>query len=985
MATNYRAVESDEPFLPGAWEDDEAQEETWEQPNLTFAQRVQLWLTNAIAAPHRLRPILAGVLSILIVSIFVGLVWWGGPNDGGGQAEAPPIAENWTDIRLPHWIRPERYNVNLSVDVDKASFDGTTEMTLTISDATSFIVYHSVGLTLTSPELLSVTSSKATITRSPKRVEERQESEYSLLWFAPPVQAGTYKLRVNFTGNLSTGLSGFYRSSYVDQSGKTENMATTQFEPTDARRAFPCLDEPDLKAIFQLNITAPKEYHALSNMPYTSLIDAGNGRRRFVFDETKEMSTYLIAYIVSKFEKISSKTKKGVDVSVFTQPGKTELGRFALDTAVKVLEFYETKYQVEYPLPKMDLIAIPDFAAGAMENWGLVTYRDTALLVDEKTSSEEEKQYVAEVIAHELAHQWFGNLVTMKWWDDLWLNEGFAEFMEYKGAEAAHPGWRIEDQFVAYDLLRALDADASNFTHPIYATVHHPAEIREIFDDISYAKGSSVIRMLEAYLDVAVSPTFFFDRISQYLSGHAYANAETKELWAAFKEKNIDVASLMSTWTDQPGYPVVKIQSDNGRGHVTVQQSRFYLGASGRKANEGNSQIWQIPFNHAVFRKGADGKDVKVQTTVLKEHGPVALSLPIEERRVLLGNVGRKGVYRVQYPIETYKEVVSWLEEDIDALAPVDRAGLLNDAVALTLSSELTPIVALNLSRTLINETDVVAWRTALHDLAMLDRSLYFHPSYEKFRAYQRRLVAPIAKELGWKETSGDKGSWHVRGLLRKEVLGMAVGVGVEEEVGRCREFFEGLRKGDAGEFDPDVLQVVLSGGVKYGSKDEYNYILEKYLNATSNLDRNRYLTALGSTRDIELQYSNLRFALSGKVRKQDVVKLFALTTASSPYGSHITLTYILENWEAITTFFGKDSDWTRFNDLLNSVAGRVPFHLDVLQLKEIFVEKKGQGEFRWVPDRVEVAVRKGLERNEGWRGWIEKFGGEVGEWVGGV
>ncbi|KAJ3286503.1 hypothetical protein HK104_008993, partial [Borealophlyctis nickersoniae] len=661
---SYRSLrEHEEEDLLGNVFGDNAEDEY--DPNLPWRERIKSWWEANVGVGDRTRHIVSAVLATIIVLVFVIIVR-SGSDSGPAPVPSEPIASNWTDVRLPHWIKPTRYDLDLHVDVEGATFEGTVQISLQILNTTSFVAFHSVGLTVHSAALINGPT--------PSRNETREDTQYTLLWFDTPLRGRTnHTLKLSFNGTLSNGLSGFYRSTY--KGGKndqeTKYIATTQFEPTDARRAFPCLDEPGMKSVFQINMTVPWRYHALSNMPYTDVKDAA-GSKRFVFEETKEMSTYLVAYIVSEFESVKGKTDRGVNVAVYTQPGKTDLGRFALTTAIDVLEFYEKTYGIAYPLPKGDLIAIPDFAAGAMENWGLVTYRDTALLVDNATSSAKEKQRVAEVIAHELAHQWFGSPLPV-----IRSNRLLIFGYSYpRGAQAAHPTWRIEDQFVTFDLLRALDADASRYTHPIAATVHNPEEIREIFDDISYAKGSSVIRMLESYLTTSVSPKFFFDRIHAYLSSHAYSNAETKQLWAAFDTDGMSVGSIMSTWTDQPGYPIITVE-DTGNGRVSLKQERFYLSPGNATVDE--AQTWQVPFTYAVYdRSGSAGK---AQTVVLKEGGPVTIKTGGGAKGVVLGNVGRTGVYRVKYPEETYQEVAKWLEEDKKALSPVDLAGLLNDAL----------------------------------------------------------------------------------------------------------------------------------------------------------------------------------------------------------------------------------------------------------------------------------------------------------------
>ncbi|RKO86591.1 puromycin-sensitive aminopeptidase, partial [Blyttiomyces helicus] len=476
---------------------------------------------------------------------------------------------------LPPWVIPTHYGLDITVDVESLAFAGSAGIDLDLKESTAFVAFHSVALDVHDAVVVPAGGDGVI---SPVRVDERPEREYTLLWFEPALEAGRYRLRLGFNGTLTDELRGFYYSTFTSLvDGEKKYIATTQFQPTDARRAFPSLDEPGLKATFQVNLTTPRGFHGLGNMPAREILPVANGARKFVFDTTPRMSTYLVAFIASNFEFVSGKTSRGVNVSVYTQPGRVNEGRYALEVAIHCLEFYEEKYMIEYPLPKSDLIAIPDFSAGAMENWGLVTFRDTALLYKEGQTSADEKQRVATVIAHELAHQWyggFGDIVTMEWWNDLWLNEGFAERMEYLGVNAIEPSWRMEEQFVPLDLSRALMADSSYFTHPIAIPVSDPEEIAAIFDDVSYGKGASVIRMLQGYLATTIDESYFFSRIQAYLKEHAYTNAETAELWQALdQDPRVDVAGLMSTFTDQPGYPVVSVSSLSG--DLAIKQERF--------------------------------------------------------------------------------------------------------------------------------------------------------------------------------------------------------------------------------------------------------------------------------------------------------------------------------------------------------------------------------------------------------------------------
>ncbi|MBI3254410.1 MAG: M1 family peptidase, partial [Nitrosarchaeum sp.] len=365
---------------------------------------------------------------------------------------------------------------------------------------------------------------------------------------------GTAFVEIAFAGELNDRLLGFYRSQYK-QNGKTKYLATSQFEAADARRAFPCWDEPQAKATFDISIIAENKFTAISNMPIASKKKIKN-KTIYKFAKTPIMSTYLVYLAVGEFEYLTGKIGK-TQVRVITTKGNKSKGKYSLDLGKKLLLSYEKYFGIKYPLPKLDLIAIPDFASGAMENWGAITFRETILLYDPKTSSTRTKQYIAEVISHEIAHQWFGNLVTMKWWNDLWLNESFATFMATKFVDKFYPEWDLWNQFVEDAMNAAMGLDSLKNTHPIDVKVNSTSEIREIFDAISYDKGGCVLRMLEHY----VGESNFQKGLKRYLADFKYKNAEGRDLWDAIgKISKMPVRVMVLTWLKQPGFPVVEIE-----------------------------------------------------------------------------------------------------------------------------------------------------------------------------------------------------------------------------------------------------------------------------------------------------------------------------------------------------------------------------------------------------------------------------------------
>ncbi|KAF8401040.1 hypothetical protein HHK36_014343 [Tetracentron sinense] len=503
--------------------------------------------------------------------------------------------------RLPKFAVPKRYDLKLKPDLVACKFTGTVEIELDIVAETKFIVLNAADLVV-SPNSVWFKNPSSSKEFRPSDVEMVEQDEILVLEFDEFLPTGSGVLAIGFEGTLNDKMKGFYKSTY-ELKGEKKNMAVTQFEPADARRCFPCWDEPAAKATFKITLDVPSELMALSNMPVIEEKPDGHLKTVF-FQESPIMSTYLVAIVVGLFDYVEDQTPDGIKVRVYCQVGKGKQGKFALDVAVRTLNLYKTYFDVPYSLPKLDMVAIPDFAAGAMENYGLVTYRETALLYDDQHSAAANKQRVAIVVAHELAHQWFGNLVTMEWWTHLWLNEGFATWVSYLATDSLFPEWKIWTQFLD-QTTEGLRLDGLAESHPIEVEINHAAEIDEIFDAISYKKGASVIRMLQSYLGpecfqvgkfgflyfhlflrglLSLYPgqsiEFWFvtlhpfqyalhwenpstlRSLASYIKRYACSNAKTEDLWAVLEEESGEpVTMLMNSWTQQKGYPVVFVKA----------------------------------------------------------------------------------------------------------------------------------------------------------------------------------------------------------------------------------------------------------------------------------------------------------------------------------------------------------------------------------------------------------------------------------------
>ena len=513
-------------------------------------------------------------------------------------------------------------------------------------------------------------------------------------------------LKIEFTGILNEKLAGFYKSTYTHPDGTDHYLATTQMEPTDARRAFPCFDEPALKAAFTVTLVSDKHHTCLSNMDQAhekevdSKITSGK-RKAITFRKTPLMSTYLLAFIVGELNYIETNDFR-IPIRVYTTPGtNVEHGRFALNLATKTLAFYEQEFDSKFPLPKMDMIAIPDFAAGAMENWGLVTYRAIAAMYDEASSGADQKQDVAETVMHELAHQWFGNLVTMDFWDGLWLNEGFATWMSWYACNKFFPEWKIWESYVTHDLALALNLDSLRSSHPIEVPVKRATEINEIFDSISYSKGSSLIRMISTYLGEDV----FMKGIRHYIKKHEYSNTRTEDLWGALADASgKPVEQLMSIWTKKIGYPVVTVTELPEKKAIRVKQNRF-LRTNDVKGDEDETL-------YPVFLELRTSEGVNKDAVLLKREDEISL----KDLDFFKLNADQTGIYRTSYTPDRLEKLGQAAKQG--NLSVSDRAGLVGDAGSLAASGHQKTSGALALAKGFNEESEFIVWEQMISTIA---------------------------------------------------------------------------------------------------------------------------------------------------------------------------------------------------------------------------------------------------------------------------
>ncbi len=780
------------------------------------------------------------------------------------------------DVRLARTVRPVRYDLSLTPDLEAFSFDGTVDIAVELAEAIDRITLHALELTI---HEASVTQSDGVVLPATCSFDETAETVTLAL---PKVAfAGDATLHFRFTGTLNDQLRGFYRSTGTGADGSPQVIATTQFEATDARRCFPCWDEPAVKATFVVTLVAPEGLACIGNMPIESERSLGNGKKEVRFAETPKMSTYLLAFIVGDMGCVEAKAASGTMVQVWTTAGKEAQGQFALDNAVKIIDYMNGYFGIPYPLPKVAHVAIPDFAAGAMENWGCITYRETALLFDPANSAAGTRQRILAVVAHEMAHMWFGDLVTMDWWDDLWLNESFATWMGDKTVDNIYPDWNMWTQFVSHGTNTGLGLDGLRNSHPIEMPVHNPAQIRELFDAISYQKGGAVLRMLEGWLGAET----FRRGLQDYLRGHSYANARGADLWSALgKAASLPVPAVMSTWVQQTGYPVLHAEVSGDA--LRLRQERFLYDHVSNPANE--TALWKVPVRAARQSGGTADTLMEVRELALQAPGSGWAKV----------NAGQTGFYRVNYTADEWARLTEAVRRR--ELPAVDRLGLQADAWALVRAGYLPATQFLSLVEAYRDETDATVWGDLSGCLYGLENLMLELPVLPKLDAFGQHLFSDIYAKVGWDPKPGEG---HLDSLLRSTVLAATTGYGDPAAVAEARARFDRYVQ-DPASLIPDLRGVVIGTVGQEGDAATYDMLWQHYLRADLQEEKLRFLRALTRFKQPELLRETLNRTLGPDVRIQDSVTIIG-GVAANRIGRPIAWEFVKAKWDEIDRRYG--------------------------------------------------------------------------------
>jgi puromycin-sensitive aminopeptidase len=766
--------------------------------------------------------------------------------------------------RLPRAVVPHRYDLTLEPDLASTTFTGSEIVTVSVEEPVDEIVLNADDLEVGTGRLegpggaLEVTS-----------VRLDPENERAYLSLSGTAEPGEWRLHLDFRGRLSDQLEGFYRSTYKDEAGLTQVIATTQFESTDARRAFPCWDEPDLKAVFGVTLVAPDGMLAISNGPEIKREALGDGRVRVAFADTMTMSTYLVAFVVGPLEATEPVYADGVPLRIVHRPGKQDLTAFAEDVGAFSLRFFADYYGIPYPDQKMDMVGLPDFAQGAMENLGCVTYRESLLLVDPDKATQPEVATVADVIAHELAHMWFGDLVTMRWWNGIWLNEAFATLMELLAVDAYRPDWERWSSFLRSRAV-AFEVDALANTRSIEYPVRSPDDAAGMFDILTYTKGAAVLRMLEQYLGAER----FRDGIRRYLDEHRFGNTETHDLWDAIEKATGEpVRRIMDGWIWQGGYPLVSARLEGGS--VRLAQRRYLI------SGKDDDTVWDIPL---LIRTNEGTEPALIE--------PDGLTLDAPAEGPIVVNAGVHAFVRVEYD----DELLALVTADLTSLSTDERTQLVDDTWAAVVAGRRSAVDFCRFAGSFRDETELPVWQSLLQGLAWCERFLSDGPR-EHYRSWIRGLLWPAMERIGWEPREGER---ELDKPLRGAVMSALGILGADPQAFGMAMEIERESRGD-GQVDPSLVAASVGIVAAGGTPEDFERYLEAIRSARTPQEELRYLYALPEFRDAMLLDKTVGMTLTEEIRTQNVPGILARSMANREHGGRAWV-FAKEHWDEIVS-----------------------------------------------------------------------------------
>ncbi|KAM5293329.1 aminopeptidase N [Ctenodactylus gundi] len=892
----------------------------------------------------------------------------------------------WNQYRLPRSLLPDSYRVLLRPYLSPNAqglyvFWGNSTVRFTCQEATNVIIIHSKKLNYTSQQGHPVVLRGVGSSRAPAitRTELVERTQYLVVHLEESLAVGSqYEMDSEFQGELADDLAGFYRSEYMEGNVR-KVVATTQMQPADARKSFPCFDEPSMKAVFNITLIHPRNLTALSNMLPTGPsvpFPEDPAWNITEFHPTPKMSTYLLAYIISEFKSVEEMSPNNVLIRIWARPNAVDEGHvtYAQSLTGPILNFFAQHYNTAYPLEKSDQIALPDFNAGAMENWGLVTYRESALLFDPEFSSIGNKERVVTVIAHELAHQWFGNLVTVDWWNDLWLNEGFASYVEYLGADYGEPTWNLKDLIVLNDVYHVMAVDALASSHPLTSPageINTPAQISEVFDTISYSKGASVLRMLSSFL----TEDLFKKGLASYLHAFQYQTTVYQDLWKHLQEAvdsqsavtlPASVSTIMDRWILQMGFPVITVDTSTG----SISQEHFLLdpNATVNRPSEFN-YLWIVPISS--LKNGQQQQEYWLEGVQTAQSN---LFQTTGDAWVLL-NLNVTGYYQVNYDENNWRRIQAQLRTDPTAIPVINRAQVIKDSFNMATAQRLSVTLALDNTLFLIQETEYMPWQAALGSLdyfkLMFDRSEVYGP----MKSYLRKQVEPLFSYF--RDTTQN---WTVRPLTLMEqynevnAISTACSSGLQE----CHTLVDTLFKrwmsnSSYNPIHPNLRSTVYCNAIALGGEAEWDFAWEQFRNATLVNEADKLRSALACSNQVWILNRYLSYTLNPDyIRRQDATSTIT-SIASNVVGQTLVWDFVRSNWKKLFEDYGGGS--FSFANLIQGVTRRFSTEYELQQLEQFKQDnietgfgsgtraleqalEKTRANIKWVRDNKEAVLQ---------------------------
>ncbi|XP_044301671.1 leucyl-cystinyl aminopeptidase isoform X2 [Varanus komodoensis] len=905
---------------------------------------------GSCSAPSVRTTVICAVVLVIAVSVIMAIYLFpkctftkeGCHKENHTTDDTYPFATNgkrfpWAQFRLPSYVVPVHYDIVLKPNLTTKVFSGSVQITVEVRQVTWHVILHSSHLNITK---VTLTSSSSSQPKSVKLLEYPTNDQIAILAPEALLTGQQYNISMEYFSELSDTYFGFYRVAYKDNNS-TRWLAATQFEPSAARLAFPCFDEPAFKATFLIKVTREKQHTALSNMPKKAMKPLAGGLVQDEFSVSVKMSTYLVAIIVGNMINGSTKEANGVLVSIYTLPEKPRQTEYALETAMKLLEFYQKYFNVTYPLQKLDFVALPDFQAVAMENWGLITFRETALLLD-KTSSAMDKKRVTRVIAHELAHQWFGNLVTMEWWSDLWLNEGFATLMENLAMKEEFPDLYADDFFLNLQ-VKTMEKDSMDSTHPISLAAKSSDEIEEMFDAVSYVKGASVLMMLKNYLQEDV----FQAGIQIYLRKHSYGSTHSDNLWDSMSEATngtIDIKKIMKTWTLQKGFPLVTVRKEGKR--IYLQQERFVHNLESGNQTLPSSYQWHIPLSYTT----GNGSSILASYTYLLDQKSAVIDLPDAVEWVKFNN-DSNGYYIVQYADNDWTALIELLKKNPATLSSRDRANLIHNIFNLAGLGKVSLAKAFDLMDYLVKEKSSAPITQALYQM----NHIFNLVEKRGMQDLSARILNKVEMLFGDKI---DQQTWTNNGIsseqeLQSSLLTFACSHNLNNCSLTAANLFNRWKNSSGTESLPtDVMKIIFTAGAK--TEAGWNFLLSMYSTSVSEPEKLKILEALASTDDVRKLIWLMKKSLEGNIiRSQDLSTIIKTVSQNVP-GHLLAWDFVKENWDQLIKKFHRGS--YTIQDIVTSTTCLFSSPEHLLEVKTFFESKSEEtAQLRFVQEAIET------------------------------